>query len=98
VLALFVVVSLACKTASDSLGDVGRALHPDVLVEVYVDTDVFGAHLLESKALDGLDSLGSSELAALSMDSLVHVDGVLASDDLLDGRSLLLAVLFHHFV
>merc|ERR1711934_1163757 len=82
VLGLLVVVALARETTADSLRDVGATLAPDLLVELGVDSDVLRAHLLEGKALDGLDG---PELAALAVDALVQVDGVLAGDDLLDG-------------
>jgi len=98
VLGLLVVVSLSGESASDSLWHVGATLGPDLLVQVGVDSDVLGAHLLESKLSDSLDSFSGSEFSALSVDSLVEVDGVLSGDDLLHGGSLLLVLLFwSHF-
>jgi len=95
--AFLVVVSLSCQAASNSLGNVGATLTPDVLVQLDIYADVFGAHLLEGKATDSLDSFGSSELSALAVDALVDVDGVLAGNDLLDGRALF-AFFFGHFI
>ena len=62
--------------------DLPDTLVPDVLVEPGVDPDVLGSHLLLSKLLDLLDSPGRLVLEPDSMQPLVHVDRVLAGNDL----------------
>ena len=69
-------------TDTHSERDSSDALGPDGLVEPGVDPHVLGAHLLLSKLLDLLDSPGRLVLEADPVQPLVHVDGVLTSDDL----------------
>merc|ERR1712048_193784 len=84
----FVVVSLSGESASDPFWDVGRTLSPDLFVQFSIDSNVLGAHLFQSEFFDGFHGFGSSEFSALSVDSLVEVDGVLPGDDLFHSRSL----------
>merc|ERR1719186_1259693 len=72
-------------------------LGPDGLVQASIDPDVLGSHLLLSKLLDLLDGPGRLVLEPDSMQSLVHVDRVLAGNDLAHGGDLLLLTTGWHF-
>ena len=61
------------------------ALCPECLVELGVDADISGTHGLLGERDDGLNGGRGTLLEGLSVDVLVHVDGVLAGDDVLEG-------------
>jgi len=68
----------------DSLDTLG----PDLLVQARVDTDIGGTHGLLGKSLDGLDGVRSTLLEGSAVNVLVQVNGVLTSDNVVDGRTL----------
>merc|ERR1712137_1146939 len=92
--AVLVFVALASESDANSDGDALDTLGPQVLVQTGVDTHVFSSHLLLGEITDGLNGPGGAFLGSDSEDALVHVDGVLASHDLVDrALSLLLGFL-----
>jgi len=98
--AVLVFVALAGEPDTHSDGDALDTLGPKVLIQAGVDADILRSHLLLGEIADRLDSSGSAPLGADSKDALVHVDGVLASDDLIDRTlALLLRLLrsWRHF-
>jgi len=82
--AVLVLVTLAGESDADPDWDTLDALGPKVLVEAGVDTDVLRAHLLLSEVTDRLDSSGRAPLGSDTKDAFMHMDGILASDDLVD--------------
>lgn len=67
------------------MGHALDALCPERLVELGVDADISGAHGLLGEGDDGLNGGRGALLEGLSVDVLVHVDSVLAGDDVLEG-------------
>ena len=67
------------------MGHALDALCPERLVELGVDADIGGAHGLLGEGDDGLNGGRGALLEGLSVDVLVHVDSVLAGDDVLEG-------------
>lgn len=61
-LGIFLIVALAVKTDTETTGNVLDTVAPDGLVELGVNTDILGAHLLLSKSADGLDGSGGALL------------------------------------
>lgn len=69
---------------------------PQLLVEMSVDPHIFSAHLDLGELANLLDGAGSAFFGTNSIEPLVEVDGVLASNNLVDG-GLLLPLLLDHF-
>merc|ERR1711872_640844 len=82
--AVLVFVTLAGESDADSDRDTLDTLGPKVFVEAGVDTDVLRTHLLLSEITDRLDSSGRTSLGSDTEDAFMHMDGILASDDLVD--------------
>ncbi len=61
---LLILVALALAANADTERNVGNAAGPDELVQGGVDTDILGAHLLDSESLDLLKSAGGTLLGA----------------------------------
>lgn len=61
-LGALLVVALTVDADTDATGDILNATAPDGLVQLRVDTDVLGAHLLLDEGLDGLDGGGGALL------------------------------------
>merc|ERR1719411_1785077 len=95
---VFILVPQTSKTDSHPEWNSSHSLRPDCLVQSGVDTDILGTHLLLSKLLDLLDCSGSAIFESDTVESLVEVDGVLASDDLAHGSSSLLSLGRHLLV
>ena len=71
-----------------------NTLRPKLLVQLRVQTHVFGAHRLLREVNDGLDGVGGTLLEGAAVDALVEVDGVLAGHDVLERGARLAALLF----
>merc|ERR1719249_76785 len=99
--AVLVFVTLAGESDTHSDGDALDTLGPKMFVQAGIDTDILRSHLLLGKVTDRLDGPGSAPLGTDTEDALVHVNGVLASDDLIDRTlALLLGFLrcWRHFL
>jgi len=99
--AVLVFVTLAGESDTHSDGDALDTLGPEMFVQAGIDTDILRSHLLLGEVTDRLDGPGSASLGSDTEDALVHVDGVLASDDLIDRTlALLLGFLrcWRHFL
>ena len=66
-----------------------NTLRPQLLVQLRVQTHVFGAHRLLRKVHDGFDRPRGTLFERPPVHALVQVDGVLAGDDVLEGRARL---------
>jgi len=99
-LGALLVVSPSADADAESVRDTLDTLLPDLLVQLGVDADIRRLHSLLGEGLDLLDSLGSPLLEGDAVQSLVHVDGVLAGDDLVDGglAALLLSFRRHFYI
>ena len=60
---------------------------PEFLVEFGVDPDVCGTHGFCGELDDGLDGMGSPLLKRSPVDTLVEVDGIFPSHDILESRA-----------
>lgn len=87
-LGTLLVVSPPGNADAEPVGNALDALLPDLLVELGVDADIGGTHGLKRELLDLLDGLGGTLLEGLAVEAAVHVDGVLASDDVRNGGAL----------
>lgn len=85
-LGALLVVSLSLESDSESLGDVLDTLAPDGLVELGVDSNVLGAHVLGSELLDRLQGPGSPLLEGPSVD--VPKEGARKEADQVSWRNL----------
>jgi hypothetical protein len=61
-LGILLIVALALKTNTKTTGNVLDTMAPDSLVELGVNTDILGAHLLLSESADSLDGGGGALL------------------------------------
>lgn len=68
--------------------DVLDALAPQLLVELRVQPHVLGTHRLLRKVHNGLDRPRRTLLEGAAVYALVHVNGVLAGDDVGEGGAL----------
>ena len=84
-LGVLLVVSLAGDAESHPVWDGLDAHLPNLLVELRVEPDVLGAHVLAGKLLDGLDGPRRPLLELHAKHLLVEVDGVVARHDVVDG-------------
>lgn len=69
-------------------------LRPHSLVKLGVDSHIRSAHRLGGEVDDRLDGPRSTLFEGSAVHALVHVDGVLPGDDILEGRALLAAGLY----
>ena len=99
-LGILIIVTLTGDTDTNTVVSVLNTTRPDSLVQRGVKTNVLGTHSLLSKSLDSLDSMRSTLSQRATKDMLVHVDGVLTSDNISEGGTLLggLLVLGHLFI
>lgn len=88
-LCALLVVSLSCDSESHSVWDVLDSHLPDLLVELWVETDVLCTHVLRGELLDSLYSPWCSLLELHSVHMLVKVDGVITSDNIVHSLVLL---------
>lgn len=84
-LSTFLVVSLSSDSKSHSVRDGFDTHFPDLLVQLWVETNVLGSHVFSGELLDGLDCPWRSLLELHSVDVLVQMDGVVSGDDVVDG-------------
>ena len=82
VLGFLVFVSLAGDSHADSVGNVSDAVDTDESVEISVDLDLLGEHLLGGESLDVTDATGSSLLELDAVEHFVDVQGVVAAGGL----------------
>ncbi|KAI0560912.1 hypothetical protein FGB62_98g036 [Gracilaria domingensis] len=85
-LSILVIVSLSGETNSDTIGDVADTRPPDLLVELRINADISGSHSPRRKFADHLDRTRGLPLETIPVQSLVKVDGVIASDHLGSAR------------
>lgn len=71
------------------MGNTLDTLNPDSLVEFRIESDIRGAHSLLGECDNRLDGPGCTLLKRTPMYALVQMNGVFASDDILErGTSL----------
>ena len=81
--------SLTFKPDTDPVRHVLNTLRPESLVELGVEADVLGAHRLLREIYNGFDGPRCALLERAAVHPLVDMDGVLAGDDVLEGRARL---------
>lgn len=79
---------LTCRFGSAGCASLASYPHPDGLVELHIEPDILGAHLLLCKLPDFLHSLWCTLLESHIVQPLVQVDGVLAGDSATHGPLL----------
>lgn len=84
---VLVIIAATRQPDADTVRNVLDALAPDGGVQVDVQQDLLGTHLLARKLLDGLDGGRGTVLEALAVDLGVQVDCVLPGDDVGEGRT-----------
>lgn len=77
----FLFITTTAKSNSNSSGDVFHTTAPDALIELGVDTDIFGTHHGKSGSLDALNGEWSALFEGAAVDVLMHVDGGFTSKD-----------------
>lgn len=82
-LCIFVIISLASNTNSDSPRDTSDSSAPDVLIQLHVHSDILCAHSFHCKLPDLLDGCGGLLFECAAMQALVEVDGVLPGNHFL---------------
>lgn len=71
----FFFVSLPTDSNSDLFGKVSDTSSPDELIELRVDSDIFGSHHLGDEGLDSSDSAGSFVLEGFTVSQFVNIEG-----------------------
>jgi len=92
-LGALLIVTLARDADTEAERNTLDTTLPDLLVQLGVEADVASAHGGLSEGLDLLDGAGSALLEGNTVNTLVQVDGVLASDNIGNGGTASLGLL-----
>lgn len=61
-LSTLLIIALTVHADTDAVGNILDSTSPDSLVQLRIDADVLGAHVLVGESLDGLDGAGGALL------------------------------------